>query len=65
MAAASTGVINANILIVKNNAIDKNGNKTLRLRNPGILNILRVISKFVNPIVELAPAKITDIIAMS
>jgi hypothetical protein len=65
IAAAKTGVINANILIVKNKAIDKNGSKILRYLKPGILKVLLVINKFVNEIVVLIPAKITAIIPIS
>jgi len=36
-----------------------NGRSTRLLRNPGIAKVLLVISKFVNEIVELTPAKIT------
>jgi hypothetical protein len=36
-----------------------NGKSTRLLRNPGIAKVLLVISKFVNEIVELTPAKIT------
>jgi len=59
MAAAKTGVTNANILIVKNSAIVIKGSKTLLFLKPGIANVLLVISKFVKPTVELIPANIT------
>ena len=65
MAAANTGVIKTSILIVKNKAIDMNGNNTLRYRKPGMLKVRRVINKFVNEIVVLTPANITPIIAIS
>ncbi len=65
IAAASTGVIRASILIVNNKLIVINGNKILLFLNPGILSVLRVISKFVNDIVVLIPAKITLTIAIS
>jgi len=41
------------------------GSKILLFRNPGILNVRRVISKFVNEMVVLTPAKITLTIATS
>jgi hypothetical protein len=65
MAAPKTGVINANIRIVKNNAIVINGNKTLLFLNPGILNVRLVINKFVNDIVVLIPVNITPTTAIS
>jgi len=63
--AAKTGVTNANILIVKNNEIVMNGNKTLLFLKPGIDNVLLVTNKLVKPTVELAPAKITLTIKIS
>lgn len=51
--------------ITKNNVIDRKGNKTRRLRNPGADNVRRVMSKFVNEIVVLTPESITLIIAIS
>jgi hypothetical protein len=65
IAAAKTGVTNANILIVKNKAIVINGNKTLLFLKPGIANVLLVINKLVKPTVELTPAKITLTIKIS
>ena len=65
MAAANTGVINASIRIVNNKLIVINGSKIRLLRNPGILKVLRVISKLVKDIVVLTPAKITLTIATS
>jgi hypothetical protein len=65
IAAAKTGVINANILIVKSKLIVINGSNILRFLNPGILSVRRVINKFVNEIVVLTPAKITLTIATS
>jgi hypothetical protein len=65
IAAASTGVINANIRIVNKRLMVINGNKILRLRRPGMLNVRLVINKFVNEIVVLIPAKITLTIAIS
>jgi aromatic ring-opening dioxygenase LigB subunit len=65
IAAPKTGVTKANIRIVKNNAIVINGNKTRLFLKPGILKVLLVISKFVNEIVVLTPAKITDKTAIS
>jgi hypothetical protein len=41
------------------------GNSALRLRNPDITKVRLVISKLVNDIVVLAPAKITEIIKIS
>jgi len=63
--APNIGVTIANILIVKNNAMLMNGNKTLLFLKPGIANVLLVINKLVKPTVELIPAKITLIINMS
>jgi len=51
--------------MVNNKLIVINGNKIRRLRNPGILNVRRVINKFVKDIVVLTPAKITLTIATS
>jgi hypothetical protein len=65
IAAPKTGVINANIRITKNNAIDKKGTKTLRFRKPGIDNVRRVINKLVNEMVVLNPDNKTLIIAIS
>jgi hypothetical protein len=65
MAAAKTGVTRANIRIVKNKDIVMKGSKTLLFLNPGIANVLRVISKLVNPTVELIPANITLTINIS
>jgi hypothetical protein len=59
IAAPNTGVTIANILIVKNKLIDIKGNSILRFLKPGIDKVLLVINKFVNPTVELIPAKIT------
>jgi hypothetical protein len=42
-----------------------NGNNIRLLRSPGILNVRRVINKFVKDIVVLTPAKITLTIAIS
>jgi hypothetical protein len=63
--APNIGVTIANILIVKNNEILMNGNKTLLFLKPGIANVLLVINKLVKPTVELIPAKITLIINIS
>jgi len=63
--APNIGVTIANILIVKNNAMLMNGNKTLLFLKPGIANVLLVINKLVKPTVELIPAKITLIINIS
>jgi hypothetical protein len=65
MAAAKTGVISANIRMVNKRLIVIKGNNILRLRRPGMLNVRRVINKFVNEMVVLIPAKITLTIAMS
>jgi hypothetical protein len=65
IAAANTGVIKANILIVNNKLIVINGNNILLFLKPGMLSVRRVINKFVNEIVVLTPAKITLTIAMS
>jgi len=65
IAAARTGVIKANMRIVKRRLIVINGNRIRLLRKPGILSVRRVINKFVNEIVVLIPAKITLTIAMS
>jgi len=65
IAAANTGVTKASILIVKNKEMLINGNRTRLFLNPGILNVLRVISKLVNEIVVLTPANITDKTAIS
>jgi len=51
--------------MVNNKAIVINGNKARLLFKPGIDNVLRVINKFVNEIVLLIPAKITDTINIS
>jgi hypothetical protein len=42
-----------------------NGNKILRLRKPGIANVLRVANKFTTEIVVLIPAKYTPKISIS
>ena len=42
-----------------------NGNKIRLFLNPGIDNVLRVINKLVNDIVELTPASITATINKS
>lgn len=65
IAAANTGVTRASIRIVRNNDIVMNGNKTLLFLSPGIARVLLVINRFVNPTVELIPAKITLTIKMS
>jgi hypothetical protein len=65
IAAARTGVTNANILIAKKSAIVINGNKTLLFLNPGIAKVLLVIKRFVNEMVVLTPAKITETIKIS
>jgi hypothetical protein len=65
MAAARTGVINANIRIAKNKAILMNGKRTLRFLKPGMAKVRRVINRLVNEIVVVIPAKITEIIAAS
>lgn len=65
IAAANTGVINANILIAKNKAILINGSKTFLFRNPGMDKVRLVINKFVKEMVVVIPAKITEIIAAS
>ena len=65
MDAPKTGVIIANILNVSNNDIVINGKSTLLFRKPGIANVLLVINKFVNDIVELTPASITATINKS
>jgi hypothetical protein len=59
IAAANTGVTNANILKAKKIPIDTNGSNTRLCRIPGILKVRRVINRFVNETVELIPAKIT------
>jgi hypothetical protein len=51
--------------MVKNNEIVINGNKILRFLKPGIDKVLLVINKFVNEIVVLIPAKITEMTAIS
>lgn len=63
--APKTGVITASILSVSSSEIVINGNKTLLFLSPGIAKVLRVISKFVNDIVVLTPAKITATINKS
>lgn len=65
IAAPRTGVINANILITKNNVIVKKGNRTRLFLRPGADKVLRVINKFVNDMVVLTPESITVIIAIS
>lgn len=65
IAAPKTGVIKASILITKNKAILIKGIITLRLRIPGMDNVLLVISKFVNDIVVLKPETRTLTIATS
>jgi len=65
IAAAKTGVTNANIRKAKSVPIVENGNKTLLFLIPGIANVLRVTNRFVKDIVELTPAKITLIINIS
>ena len=65
MAAANTGVIKANIRIVKSKLIVINGNRIRLFLNPGILKVLLVINKFVKDIVVLTPAKITLAMATS
>jgi hypothetical protein len=65
MDAASTGVISANIRIVKSKLIVINGNNDLLLRRPDIVNVRLVINKLVKDIVVLIPAKITDTIKIS
>jgi len=65
IAAAKTGVISASIRIVNNKLIVINGSNILRFRKPGMLNVRLVISKLVNDIVVLIPAKITLTMAMS
>jgi hypothetical protein len=59
------GVIIASIRIVNNKPIVIKGIKTLRFRNPGIAKTRRVISKLVNEIVVLTPAKTTELIKIS
>jgi hypothetical protein len=63
--AASTGVTNASIRIVSNKLIEINGSNDRLFRKPDITNVLLVINKFVNDIVVLIPAKITEIIKIS
>lgn len=65
IAAAKTGVINANIRIVNNRLIVIKGSKIRLFLSPGMLNVRLVINKFVNEIVVLTPAKITLTIATS
>lgn len=64
-AAPKTGVINANILITKNNVMDIKGIKTLRFLKPGADSVLLVINKFVNDMVVLTPDNKALIIAIS
>ena len=63
--AANTGVTKASIRIVNNKLIVINGNNERLFRSPDITKVLRVINKFVNDIVVLTPAKITEIIKTS
>jgi hypothetical protein len=65
MAAPKTGVIKANILIVRNKDVEINGNKILLYLNPGIDKVLLVINKLVKPIVVVIPEKITAKIIIS
>jgi len=65
IAAANTGTTRANILIAKSNAIVIKGKSILLFLSPGILKVLLVINKFVNDIVVLTPANITETIAIS
>lgn len=65
MAAPKIGVIKLNIRITKNKEIDRNGITAFLCRTPGILKILRVISKFKKEIVVLVPEIKTLIIAKS
>jgi hypothetical protein len=65
IAAPKTGVTKANIRIVNNKLIVINGKIDLRLRNPEAACVRRVINKFVNDIVVLIPANITEIIKIS
>jgi hypothetical protein len=51
--------------MVKNKFIDKNGIRVFLCLKPGIESVLLVINKFVNDIVVLIPANITDITAIS
>jgi len=65
IAAAKTGVTIANIRIVNKSAIVINGINTRLFLNPGIPSVLLVINKFVNDMVVVTPAKITDTINKS
>jgi hypothetical protein len=65
MAAAKTGTTKANILIARSNAIVIKGKSILLFLSPGMLKVLLVISRFVNDIVVLIPANITETIAIS
>eukprot|EP01015_Nassula_variabilis_P002660 TRINITY_DN1154_c0_g1_i13.p1 TRINITY_DN1154_c0_g1~~TRINITY_DN1154_c0_g1_i13.p1 ORF type:complete len:278 (+),score=-17.42 TRINITY_DN1154_c0_g1_i13:2-835(+) len=65
IAAAKTGVIKANIRIVKNKAMLMKGSRTLRQRRPGIAKVRLVIRRLVNDMVVVTPAKMTDTIAAS
>ena len=65
MAAPKTGVTIANIRRANKVPIVENGNKTLRLRIPGIAKVRLVTNKLVNEIVLLTPAKITAKIKIS
>jgi len=65
IAAANTGVISANIRIVKNKDIVIKGNKTRLFLSPGIERVLRVIKRLVKLIVVDTPANITDVIIIS
>jgi hypothetical protein len=60
-AAPNTGVIKANILKQKSIDIVIKGNSILLCLIPGIHKVLRVIKRLVKEIVELIPAKKTDI----
>jgi hypothetical protein len=65
MAAAKTGVIGTNRRSANSNPIDTNGNNTRLFFNPEVVKMRRVTNKFVNDIVVLIPATITDIKRMS
>ena len=65
IAAPKTGVTIANILNASKVPIVENGNKTLRLRIPGIAKVRRVTNKFVNDTVLLIPAKTTLVVNTS
>ena len=55
----------ASILKAKSVPIVEKGNKTLRLRIPGIAKVRLVTSKLVNETVVLTPAKITLVVNIS